>query len=238
VAPVFGAEVGFNSVRAASQTTLAVTTTAIIPAGSLIVICAANTAAGASNVLVSGINDLQGNTYLQAVDQGDAAGPNNNAIWYSYTGNAVPSGTVVTTTWAAAITAAIVNILYATATDLSGPLDKTQKSTGSSTAATTGATAALSQPSEIAFASLMSAANGAVTISGTTAGFTNLTRRASGTATTGNLVMFPAYQVVAATAALTYAGTLSATQVWDGVIATFRAPGVLPNLMLPPRTRP
>lgn len=219
----FGAEVGSGG-NDAGGTSVNITTTANIPAGSLIVVFAGNEAGGASNVLVSSISDGHSNTYASAKDNGEGNGPSNGAIWYSVTGNAVPSSSTITVTWAASTSSLEASVCYFTPTG-TVTLDKVGAgSSGTSTAGTTGATGTLTQADEVVVALIHADGGAGPTISGTTGTFTNLTARRSGS-TSVSTALFPAYQIVSATTSLTYSGTLSASVNWTGTIVSFKEAG-------------
>jgi hypothetical protein len=212
VAHTFGA---FNT-----TTTTSLASTGTTGAGDLLVavIRVRNTVSLAT---VSGVTDSASNAWSKAagVTQGTQA---DMEVWYAPNAAGVTSVTA-TVTSASALAETVFDITGALT---SSPLDKTATLSGSSTAASTGTTAATSQASEIAIAGI--GWNGTTaTPSGQTTGYATTAIQKS-TATGAATGEQAAWQILTAPGTQTYGATLSASAAWTGAIATFKLGSVGP----------
>jgi hypothetical protein len=165
---------------------------------------------------VSAVTDSAGNTWHKVASK--VQGTNDGAdleIWStSNLPNAVSSVQVdlgTGNTGAIAVTVA----------EFSGVLlvdQSTTNSGGSGTAASTGTTGTTTSTNELVVAAL--GWNGTQTISGQTSGYTTLTEQTS-TVTSNKANEQAAYRILTSTGTQSYGGTLSSSDTWEGVIATF-----------------
>ena len=96
MAIAYGARVGTRT-GTTTVSSFTFTTTANIPASALILVSVGVANAGDTSNLLS-ISDGVGNTYQSAAFTCDPGQNTMAAVWYSVTGNAVPSGSTITVT--------------------------------------------------------------------------------------------------------------------------------------------
>ena len=213
VSASLGAAHSFGAANASATTTLTATTGTASGSGDLLVaaIKDRDTTVLAS---VSGITDSAGtNTWAKAagITQGSQA---DEEIWYA--ASAAPVTTVtVTVSGASALSFTVVDLAGAT----SAPLDVKATAGGSSAAASSGTTPAISQSSEIVVADV--GWNGSVTPSGQTVSYTTSTTEQS-TASGSASGEQAAWNLASPSGAQSYAATLSASTTWTGAIAAFK----------------
>lgn len=201
--------------------TIAVTTTASVPAGSILFLFSNNEASGGSNTPVSSVSDGTGNTWAGLTTRGQGTGPENTDLWYGIMATGLSNGATVTATYSGTLSQGVVSLAYVTGLVTVSPLDKQNGATGSSTAPSSGSSGTLSQASEICVG-VVGRYNAATTVTLTSIGsFTALTRKDSGSGAARSTV-WPAYQIVSATTAQTYSGTLSVSGAWEATIGTFK----------------
>jgi hypothetical protein len=196
--------------------TITLTTSAAIVAADLVVvdIQIANT----SVLTVSSVSDGT-NTYSKAVAQ-DNAGTDNHEIWYVANAAAKATSSTITVTMSGSgdsSNGATIEAFRVTGITATTPLDQTQKQSAT-TASPTVTTGTLSQAVEIAFGASWRG-NGTPTYT-EASGFSNLVNAL--TVGNGNGKASVAYQIVAATTALTYAPTWSTSGRCQTLIATFK----------------
>ena len=141
--------IGKNSDKSSSLSTLAITTTESVTAGDDILVEVGSNTGGATSVAVSSVTDSAGNSYSQAVDYNSTTSPYvRESVWGAYGVNALPSGSTITITYASGVTArtAVVNVFRGLDPN---PVDKTASARGTGTAPSSGATATLSQADEL-----------------------------------------------------------------------------------------
>lgn len=192
---------------------LTLTTTAAIPAGATVVVCvgAGHTA---TETHVTGVSDGT-NTYTfggQAIWDGSSGAM--AELWYKTNAAAVSSGATISATFNAAPQVFNTGIAAAYAANVNS-LDKVNNnaSPGGSTTPSSGSTGTLTSTAEVAFGWLYSPGAATPTEDGN---FTRLASLATNPATD------LAYKLTNATTALNYQPTLSASQIWKCIIATFR----------------
>lgn len=162
---------------------------------------------------ISGVTDGT-NAYTKAANV--TSGTFDNEIWY-FNGNSttMTAGTTLTATLSAAGNCAMRWREY-DAVLTSGMLDKTSTSSGTGTAVSTGTTAGTAQNVELVIASMVAATNPTVVAQN---GWT-----AHGTVLQGtNVTLASEALIQQATATQSATFSLSSSQVWGAVIATFKA---------------
>lgn len=217
-----GTPVEVGSGQWTAGATIAITLTANVPAGATLVLFSNVLGAGSVNTPVSAVADAASNPWAVGLNKGQSSGPEDTDIWFGRMNTGLSSGGTVTVTYSGTLGNGIASLAYITGLDTTAPLDKTVGAVGSSTAPSSGATATLSQASEIAVG-VVGRYNAASTVTLTGIGsFTAMTKKTLSSGTTRNTI-WPAYQIVSATTALTYSGTLSTTGVWEAILVTFKA---------------
>lgn len=205
----------------AGGTTISMTTTAAIPAGSTVVV--AISSAKASTISVSSVSDGTNSYALAAASGWGAATLVGLDFWYVNNANPVSSGATITATFSSTnidpgyIAAALVLNLQ------SSPFDKSNFTQYSSptTAPSSGATATLTQANEVCFGAATGYTSPATSTTLTeSSGWTNLASINNGTSTRYYIIF--GYKIVAATTAQNYQPTLGSAAVSVGGIATFK----------------
>ena len=201
---------GQNSTSTAA-TTLAITTTAAVPAGAMIFLEISNH----NNVLPSSVTDSAGNTYtLVSAANGTTVAA---TLAYALNAAALASGSTITITWASGRNAAaaayyVTGIATASAAD-----QQATNTTGSSATPSVGPTSATTQADELVIG-LFGYSNTHTFTPGS--GYTALaTVESTGTVrgTCGE------YKIVSATGAQTANGTFNSSATFAGVLVTFKA---------------
>jgi hypothetical protein len=207
-----GVAQSFGAANTTATTTLLATPGSGTGAGDLLVAVVKVRHTTAPLATVSGVTDSASNTWSKAagVTSGTQA---DMEVWYASSAASV-TGVTVAVAAASAIAFTVLDITGALAT----PLDKTATLAGTSTAPSTGTTAATAQGSEIAIAGI--GWNGTATPSGQTTGYTT-TAIQSSTATGSATGEQASWEILSATGTQTYGATLSASVAWTGAIATF-----------------
>ncbi len=226
--------IGKNSDKSSSLSTLAITTTESVTAGDDILVEVGSNTGGATSVAVSSVTDSAGNSYSQAVDYNSTTSPYvRESVWGAYGVNALPSGSTITITYASGVTArtAVVNVFRGLDPN---PVDKTASARGTGTAPSSGATATLSQADELLL--------GAIGIGGPDYdppglwgnAFTPGLRLGTGVYNTGgtsDITIYSGWKIVSSTAAATASTTLNTSRYWAASVATFKmASGPTHNL--------
>ena len=204
-----------------SGTSLVVNTTAPVTAGDAIIIAYATDPN--SNIPPITVTDAAGNTYSQVgfvVNSGQLR----TYLFAAYDVNALPSGSSITITASAAVTAraAVASVFSGLAVE--DPLDQTSTGTGSSATPSSGATAPTAEADE-----LLIGAIGTEGPSGDAAGaWGNSFTAGPRLGTTGgtddtNITISLGYQIVSATGAYTAAKSGITSRDWAAMIATFKA---------------
>jgi hypothetical protein len=204
----------------ASASSVALTTVAAIPAGSLVVVGVQVGFAAAQTI--TGVSDGT-NSYTRAAGaMWDATGDFVTDLWYKENASAVSSSATLTATFSAAslggTNVPIICAAYTTGILTASSLDKTNSGKQEpGTAYASGSTGTLTQAKEIAFGFMGGSQN--VTSITEGSGFTNINQKLQGSGNNwgGNL----AYQIVNATTALNYQPTVSSS-FGGAVIATFK----------------
>lgn len=219
--PVIGTPISIGSVvmSAATRSSATLTTTANIPAGSLVVIGFHAPFSGAQTV--SSVSDGT-NSYSSAVTNAyDGSTQLVSAIYYKENASAVSSGATITITFSGSTIAqpTVITAGYVTGTITSSSLDKTNSGTTSAgTAYASGSTGTLTQANEVAFG-YIGEYNASVTIT-EGSGFSTLNNPRQGGGSNFNANQ--AYQIVSATTALNYQPSTSANTYGKALIATFK----------------
>lgn len=191
--------------------TLAMTTTADSPVGSLVIVAVAYRSASA----ISSVTDSAGNTY-----SGDTQTTNTVSVrlFWSVITTDLPSGGTITATYASSTSAKIITAIVIAGCATSSPADAMVSATGTSTGpSVTSGTLTLTNGSEIAIGVVV--ANGTETWSPEGTGFTGIGSVPQSTV----MALHWAYQTVSSNTALTYAPTMSASVAWAAQIQGFYA---------------
>lgn len=200
-----------------------ITVTAAVPVGDMVAVACLNTAA-----LPTGVSDSRSNTYAAAVTWGNNMW---NALYYSVLTTALQVNDTITP----AFVSGVVEVEAAQFTTIqASPLDKTvTKPGGSGTAMDSGATATLSQASEVVIGIFDQLTVGTAATAGT--GYTLIDSQNISGGTGERLTWV--YKDVASTAAATAVATASTSTVWDGGAATFKtaAAVVIPDIVMAQR---
>lgn len=209
--------VGTTFTGTIAATTLALTLTASVPSGALIVFQVGNRSqSGADSVA-----DTSSNTYLAATSalMNNASTSGYNKIWYVQNATALSSGNTITYTLGSSSKASI-GAIYATGIATSSALDVVGSLTGSSTSASsTSPTTTINGDLVIALVGFSTGVN--TVTPDTTNGWTNTPGlnfpNASGSATTVG-----EYWVNSGTGTKTFATTSSGSAAWSIVFAAFK----------------
>jgi hypothetical protein len=196
-----------------SNTSLSVT----VPAGgvavgnTIIVSFAMDPNAGAVSVA-----DTSGNTYHTDADVSNTAGGIRTLVICAPVTTALAAGNTITVTYPAT-TSKAVSIYYVDGTATS---DKTSTGMGTSTAPSSGNTAATTQASELLIGAIGSESyNTTFTVGGS---YIAMNSAIANTGTTNTSIsIFPEYRVVSATGAYSATGTLSTSRDWAAAIVTY-----------------
>lgn len=172
----------------------------------------------AASQTVTGITDNKGNTWNQENVDNDATSTVKADLWGVRPSVYISGVTSITVTFSIAASSAWE--FYELSGGLNGSWGDIGGSGHASSTAPTVSTATLAQSGEFVVAGIAWGSSTA-TISGLTAGWTNETGLVMGTAP--NLSLQPAHQAAPGTTALTYAGTLSASNRWAAVACPFMA---------------
>jgi hypothetical protein len=208
-----------SAVNLSFSTTMTITTTAAIPAGSLAFVATSFNKSG-STIAVSSVSDGT-NSYSLAKSAGwDATNADAAELWYKENAAAVGSGATITITYSTTASSGAISAAgYCTGILASGSLDSTNSAQyAPSTAFSSGATATLAQAKELIIGALgFYNANATVTEG---SGFTLLVDLNQGSG--AFLHVHLAYQIVNATTAINYQPTLSAANFGHSIIASFK----------------
>ena len=231
-----GNPVEVGSGQFVSGATIAIVLTASIPAGATAILSSNVLASGGSNTPVTAVADAASNPWAVGLNKGQSSGPEDTDIWVGRMVTGLSSGSTVTVTYSATLGQGIAGISYITGLDTAAPKDKAVGAVGSSTAPSSGTSGVLTQANEICFG-VIGRYNAASTVTLTGIGsFTAMTKLQESSGTS-RCTAWPAYLIVAATTAQTYAGTLSVTGVWEALLVTFKgaaAAGGGPSPFIPP----
>jgi hypothetical protein len=192
-----------------------VTSTGSAAGTGLIIVIGWRIAVAASQT-ITGVIDNKGNTWVKAQADNDATSTQKADVWYVDPATYISGVTTITPTFS--IAASSGWFFYEVSGMANAPLDAAPTGTHASSTAPTITTAVLAQATEFAVAGIAWGSN-AATISGQTAGWTLDTNQV---AASPNMTLAPAHQITAATTALTYAGTLSGSNRWSDLVATFK----------------
>jgi hypothetical protein len=199
-----------------SQTTITCTLAQATTAGSILVATIAMGATATPSTTVSTVTG--GGTWAKVSADNPATRKDSSEIWWT-----APTAGTTSVVITPAATCGIAGHVYEfSGCNTSSPFDQGSGTDGSSTAATTpSATTTLANEALVA---VINQGVSTVTVSGGTAGWTGAAQQIAHptSATAGEN---SAYQIVSSTGTYTYALTLSATAVWSGCIATFKAAG-------------
>lgn len=219
--PVIGTPASLGSGQSSSSTTVTMTTSADIPAGSLVVVGVSFNKG--SSIAVSSVSDGT-NSYTLARTSTWNAGPGRVLeLWYKQNASAVSSGATITAT-ANTSSSSNLNMIcaaYVTGVQTSSSLDAVNSTVYSpGTAYASGSTGTLAQANEIAFglAGGYTAASATVVTEGS--GFTQIVERQQGSGSQEFIHL--ARQIVSATTALNYQPSLSVTAYGASIISTFK----------------
>lgn len=164
---------------------------------------------------VTAVTDNKSNTYTKILH---VAGTSSMSVWYAKN-IAGGSGHTVSVTWNEANTGrCAVAAQELSGLDTTAPLDKSTSATGTSTAPSSGASAATVQADELVCGAL--SYGGTVTTTTLGSGYTNL-----GKVDVANTGVAAESKVVAATGAQTATFTLAASRTWLAAVVTFKAAG-------------
>lgn len=207
---------GSTFTGASYNTTALGVTTASIAAGTLVVavVTSGNNQDSSTTSPVSGVSDGT-NSYTKAVGMSNPSGDNNfNEIWYFYyaAGKTTPT---ISASWSKLNRIQSIQIIAISGIAPSSPLDKTNSSTGTGTSAST-ATGTLAQASEIVIGAAVFDTTTTSPLPGS--GFTNAytTNGSFGTMTID-------YSIVSSTGSVTHAPTWTGSQLYNVVVASFKA---------------
>lgn len=179
---------------------------------------------GTSDNRVSSITQT-GATWTRQAQRSNASGVTTE-VWAAF--NVSGASTTVTVNLAASLKASAIIVEYS-GLATSGSLDQTATNSGSSSAPSTGTTATTSQADELWIGGIANINTS--TYSAPTNSFTEVAEAASGggaSSTRNNAVFLE--RIVAATGTASTGATLSGTQQWAGVVATFRAAATNPSV--------
>lgn len=233
-----GTPVEVGSGQWTTGSTIPITLTANVPAGSTLVLSSNVLGALAVQTPVSAVADAASNPWAVGLNKGQGGGPEDTDIWFGRMNTGLSSGGTVTVTYSGVggLGQGIAGLSYITGLDTTSPLDKAVGAVGSSTAPSSGTSGTLAQASEICFG-VVGRFNAASTVTLTSIGsFTAMTKLQNSTGTT-RCTAWPAYFIVSATTAQTYSGTLSVTGGWEAILVTFKeaaAVATLPELVMAP----
>lgn len=219
-----GAPVEVGSGQAvANASTIAITLTANVPAGSTLILFSNVLGALAVQTPVSSVADAASNPWAVGLNKGQGGGPEDTDIWFGRMNTGLSSGGTVTVTYSGVggLGQGIASLAYVTGLDTTSPLDKAVGAVGSSTAPSSGTSGTLTQANEICIG-VVGRYNAASTVTLTSIGsFTAMTKQQNSAGTT-RCTVWPAYQIVSATTAQTYSGTLSVTGAWEAIQITLK----------------
>lgn len=203
--------IGQNSTSSAASS-LAITTTAAVPAGAMIVLEIANH--NSASVVPSSVTDSAGNTYTLISSINSSAV--SETLAYALNATALASGSTITITFPSARNAAAA-AYYVTGIATASAVDQqASNTTGSSATPSVGPTSATTQADELIIG-LFGYSNSRTFTPGS--GYTALaTVESTGTVrgTTGE------YKIVSATGAQTADGTFNSSATFAGLIVTFK----------------
>jgi hypothetical protein len=198
--------------------TYTVTSTGTAAGTGLALIIAWRIAAAASQT-ITGVTDNKGNTWIKEFSDNDATSTVKADIWSVPPSTYISGVTTITVTFSIAASSAWYHYEVSGGDAVSADWgDQGIGGHGSSTAPTA-SSGTLGQADEFVMGGIAWGSN-TVTVSGVTASWTQDTLE---TATSPNLRLQPAHQIVSATTALTLAGTLSASTRWSVLGVTFKA---------------
>jgi hypothetical protein len=201
-----------------TQATYTVTSTGSAPGTGLALWIGWRVVTAASQT-ITGITDNVGNAWVPLKSDNDATSTVKADVWHVDPGGYKPGVTTIVVSFSITATSGWQHYeISGAGPGWSGGLDIGAAGHASSTACTA-TTAALSQVETFAVGGIVWGSNSA-TISSITAGWTTETLITVSTAP--NLRVQAAHQFTAAKTALTYAGTLSASNRWSAIVVTFR----------------
>jgi hypothetical protein len=219
--PVIATPVSLGSAGGtAGNSSMTITTTAAIPAGALVFVATSFN----KGTTISGASISDGtNTYALAKSAGwDATSVENFELWYKENAAAVSSSATITITYSSTTAGGIGSIAaagYATGILSSGSLDSTNSAKYTpGTAFSSGATATLAKSNELIIGAIGFYNANATVTEGT--GFTTLVDFNPGTTSFFHIHL--AYKIVAATTAINYQPTLSASNFGGSIVASFK----------------
>lgn len=210
-----------SHVQPNATTPVSFTTTSAVPAGSLVVIAVNvySTGTGAS----SAVSDAGHNTYSVAVHQAGTATGSDTAIFYVCNSAAIPSGTVISTTFSSPVTAYPVVIAGAYIADTTAScLDASNKTTNTTGSPTISATPTTAPQYIIGVLGSFGFPSGTPVIT-ESAGFTQIfTDNSQPLPGAGNMAFDFAWKQTATATLQTYAPSPSVPTFFSIVIATFK----------------
>lgn len=218
-----GTPVEVGSGQWTTGSTIPITLTANVPAGSTLILFSNVLGALAVQTPVSSVADAASNPWAVGLNKGQGTGPEDTDIWFGRMNTGLSSGGTVTVTYGGVggLGQGIASLAYVTGLDTTSPLDKAVGAVGSSTAPSSGTSGTLSQANEICIG-VVGRYNAASTVTLTSIGsFTAMTKQQNSAGTT-RCTVWPAYQIVSATTAQTYSGTLSVTGAWEAIQITLK----------------
>ena len=208
----------------ASGTTLAVTVGAAgVAAGNSVIVAVALDPVVSNTVTVA---DTQLNTYSSDADLANGSGTSGvrTVVFSAHNITALVNTNTITVTFSAAVVAKAMSAASFSGLALISTKDVTASATGSSTAPSSGATAATEVADELVVGAI-----GTKGPSGDTftvgAGYdnTNFTRAGTtGAGPTSNITIAPEYKIVSATGAQTADATLGTSRLWSAAVVTYR----------------
>lgn len=204
---------GGNRVQNAS--TLSITTTAPITAGSLVVVAIG---LRTGSISVSSVSDGT-NTYTFGLRQTEST---NVAceLWYVANAAAVGSSASLTANFSGSASSVGMYAVQVSGVATTSPLDSASASSDSFGSSPTVTTGTLSLPNEIVFGVNAVFGNGTTITYTESSGFTNIINE-EGFSTNSNVGLSIGYNIVSATSPVTHSPSLSASAYWAEIAAAF-----------------
>ena len=232
------AALGSNAADSVITGALSVTTAQTAPAGSSIIVIAADVSVfGTNNVpgVSATCSDSAGNSYATDVTESNPEAAITTICSAHGIPTALASGSSITVTWSGAVNMQYERAMAWSVTNLSiGAADRTATGIGIGSTASTGPTAVTTWPSELLFAAVLnelgtdSAAPGSNGTSNVCATSGTPTYTSLGSAGTSGAVLVGMYCVVSSLQAYNMTATFpSGRPVWEAVLATYKGPGPL-----------
>ena len=215
-----------------SGTTLATTTTSAVAVNQAVIVAVAM---DPTNVTVT-VSDTGGNTYNldEDITNGTLTRGVRTLVFSARVTTALASGATITVTFSSAVVGKASSAYSVGGLAVVSMRDKAAGagSSGSSTAASSGATATTLQANELVFGAIgvEETTTTATTLTASGSGFTALT--GAGTASTTGVRTLPEYEIVSATGAYTASGTLSQARSNATAVVTYKVLGTASKLVM------